>query len=257
MTTLGHALLALGLLLSWTNSSLHVLLADRPLYAGSTRMFRGPVPRRRLLAVSTASLGFAGLVALFLSQVQPESAAGAILLALALIRRVEIAQWHEDIVVRLGKYLPAGACLAAWLVADLTLAVSGTPFGEARQLAWNAACGVMAGAHVLAAFTKLRLSGLAWMRADRQALLIAERAFAGPRILRALRLAVVRSRTVSLAAGVFGLVTEALAIFFIFPGARLPVLTAVIALHLGFMLLLGYFEIEWIVVLVAVVLLAA
>ncbi len=82
-------------------------------------------------------------------------------------------------------------------------------------------------------------------------LLIAERAFWGPRIVRGLRLAVARSRAWSTAAGVFGLGVELAALALVVPEARVPAAAGVIALHLGFMTLLGYFEIEWLVVLVA------
>ncbi len=251
MSRVGHAIFAVGLALSSTNSALHVLLADRPVYAGSPRMFRGPLPRGRLWSVLGASGGFAGLIVLFLSGLAPEWVALGVLMALMAIRRVEIAQWHDDVVVRLGKYVPAGACLSGWLVADVALIASGVPVADARRLAWNAGCGVMAGAYVLAAITKVRTSGLSWVRAERQALLIAERAFWGPPLVRGLRLAIARSRSWSTLAGLFGLGVELAALAFVVPEARVPVAAAVIALHLGFMALLGYFEIEWLVVLVA------
>jgi len=257
MSSAGHALFAIGLAISWLNSSLHIALAERPVYAGSPRMFRGPVSRGRLVSVLAAGSAFFALLLLFVLRIQPELVAAGILLALISIRRVEIAQWHDDIVVRLGKYAPAGACLAGWLAADVALQLWGKPAAEARLLGWNASCGVMAGAYVLAGLVKLRKSGLGWVRADRQALLVAERAFAGPRWLRSLRLAVVRSKTASLGAGIFGLGVELGAIGLVYPPARLPVAAAVLALHGGFMLLLGYFEIEWLAVLMAIVLLGA
>lgn len=257
MSTTGVVLFALGLAISWINSSLHVALTERPVYAGSPRMFRGPVGRARLVPLLLASAGFVGLLVLFVLRVQPELVAVGLLTALVLIRRVEIAQWHDDIVVRLGKYVPAGACLSGWLAADVVLQLTGRSAAEARALGWNASCGVMAGAYVLAGLVKLRKSGLGWVRADRQALLVAERAFAGPRWMRSLRLSVVRSKTVSLCAGLFGLGVELAALGLVYPPARIPVAAAVVALHGGFMLLLGYFEVEWLVVLAAIVLLAA
>jgi hypothetical protein len=255
MSKVGHILFALGLLLSWANSALHIALADRPIYAGSIRMFRGSVGRTRLALVLGASVAYVALVVSFVAGTHPRASAAAIVAALAVIRRFEIAQWHDDIVVRLGKYVPAAACLLAWLSTDIALEALGTP--EAERLAWNAACGVLAGAHVLAGIAKVRESGPSWMQAHHQALLIAERAFAGPAWMRSLRLAVARSPRASHVVGIVGLVAEFAAILLVVPAARPFVVTAMLVLYLGFMLLLGYFEIEWMAVILAVALLAA
>jgi hypothetical protein len=251
----GEILFALGLLLSWANSAIHVALYDRPIYALSPRMFRGRVGGMRLVPVLGASVGFVGLVGLFFAGIHREITAVAVLAALVGIRRFEIAQWKGDVVVRLGKYVPAGACLLSWLVADLVLRALAVEAPE--RLAWNASCGMLAGAHVLAGIAKVRESGWAWMHGRYQALLIAERGFAGPRWLRALRLAVARSMRASWLVGVVGMLAEFGAFLFVVPAARPFVLAAMMILYLGFMVLLGYFEFEWIVVIVAVTLLAA
>ncbi len=256
MNRLGLWLFAGGLVLSWANSALHVALPDRPLYAMSARMFKGRVSTLRLVTLGLASVGFVGLIALFLKQASPEWVALVILLVLLGIRRLEIIQWPDNIVVKLGKYVPSAACLLAWLIASVTLRWTGKPVEDARALGWQAACGVMAGAYVLAAIAKLRQSGFSWAHPRYQALLVAERAFAGPRWLRAVRLQAARSKAASTVIGFVGLFAEFLAVLFIVPAARPWVIALVIALHLGFILLLGYFEIEWILVLVAVATLA-
>jgi hypothetical protein len=168
----GEILFSLGLLLSWANSAIHVAFSDRPIYMLSARMFRGRVRGLRLLPVLAASVVFVTLTALFLVDIQREIVAAALLGGLLAVRRFEIAQWKGDVVVRLGKYVPAGGSLLAWLVANLVLRLCHVE--QAERLAWNAATGVLAGAHVLAGIAKVRESGWSWMHARYQALLVAE-----------------------------------------------------------------------------------
>jgi hypothetical protein len=257
MSSLGLWLFALALLLSWTNSALHVALPDRPLYAMSPNMFREKASSTRLVWIGFASLGFLALLYAFLQRIRPEWVAGAILLVLFGIRRLEIVQWHDDIVVRLGKYVPSAACLLGWLVTSVLLQSTGKPREVAHALGWQAACGVYAGAHVLAAIAKVRQSGLVWVHPRYQALLVAERAFAGPKLIRSIRLGVARSKRASAVVGTMGFASECLAGLFVIPDARLVVIALVLLLHLGFMVLLGYFELEWIVVMLAVAALAS
>ncbi len=254
---IGTGLFAAALLLSWANSATHVVMSDRPLYMWGKRVLQGRVRLVRSGILALLSAGYVALVLAFSAGVHREWAAVGVLVAMAGIRRWEIAQWPGDLVVRLGKYLPAGLCLAAWLVGSSALAWSGRPADEASRLGWSAACGAMGGAYLLAGIAKLREAGLVWARPGYQALLVAERAFAGPRPLRALRLAVARSPLASRSMGVVGLGLELGAVLLVVPEARPVVAGAVVALHVGFALLLGYVEPEWTAALVAVVLLAA
>ncbi|MFZ5482337.1 MAG: hypothetical protein ACOZNI_36585 [Myxococcota bacterium] len=256
MTTAGLWLLGAGLLLSWANSALHVLLSDRPFYLLSARLFDGRVRAARAAVLAVLSLGYGGLVVAFVRAGASERLAVAILACLVAIRQWEIAQWQGDLVVRLGKYVPTAACLAGWLVAQPILRASGVGEGEAWRLGWDAACGVMAGVYVLAGIAKLRESGPEWAKARHQALLVAERAYFGPRPLRALRLAVARSRASSAVVGAVGLGLELGAVAFLVPSLRPGLAGAIVAMHLGFFVLLGYVELEWTVVLLAITLLA-
>jgi hypothetical protein len=253
----GRLLFCFALVLSWANSAMHVALADRPLYAMSGRVREEPAIPNRLPAILVASAAFVGLVITFYLGIHVEWIAALILLSLIAIRRFEIRQWPGDIVVRLGKYVPAGACLLAWLIAAIVLTALGFPTARAHELGWQASAGVLAGAYVLAAIAKLRETGLDWMNPGYQALLVAERAFSGPPAIRSLRAAIARSRLACQIVGSVGFFAEFLAAGFIFPPARPVVLAAVIALHLGFIVLLGYFEPEWVAVMIAVFLLAS
>lgn len=253
----GYALFSIALVLSWANSAAHVLLSDRPLYMHSRRVFEGGVRGRRAAALAAPTLGFLALVWLFFARIQPELVAMLLLGAMAVIRRLEVMQWEGDVVVRLGKYVPAAACLLAWLMADAALFALGYDADVARPTAWNAACGVMAGAYVLAGIAKLRESGPEWVHPRYQSLLIAERGYSGPTWVRRFRVAIARSRTASWIVGISGLAIEFAAIILVVPELRWITVGAVLAVHLGFTVLLGYFEPEWIVVIVAVVALAS
>jgi hypothetical protein len=257
MNAAGRWLFGLALVLSWANSALHVALPDRSMYAPNRRTFRGLPALGRVLPLVLASLVYVALVVAFLRGVAEEAAALLILAALASIRRVEIGRWPGDLVVRLGKYAPSAACLLAWLVGKLALGALGWSQASARVLAWNASCGVMAAAYFLAGIAKYREAGIGWMNPQHQALLVAERAFAGPAVLRRMRLFIVRSRVMSRSMGIAGFVGEFAAAAFVFPAARPAVLALIFSLHLGFVLLLGYFEPEWLAVMLAVTLLAS
>src|SRR5262245_38936914 len=118
MNAAGHWLFALALLLSWANSAYHVTFSDRPVYAMSRRVLEGHVAGARLAVVGVASMGFVLLVAFFVASVWVEAISVSLFLAMAMVRRWEIAQWRSDIVVRLGKYVPTAACFLGWLVAQ-------------------------------------------------------------------------------------------------------------------------------------------
>jgi ABC-type amino acid transport system permease subunit len=257
IATIGRWLFVFGLFLSWANSAVHVALSDRPLYIRSARVFQGGARTGRVMALSIATLPVLGLCVAFLRGLHLEWVALAILVLLATIRRFEILQWPGDIVVRLGKYVPAAACLLAWLVSQPILKHFGFSSAEANHLGWNAACGVMAGAYVLAAIAKLRETGWKWMKPRYQALLVAERAYLGPALLRRMRSAIAHSRRASAVVGATGFFVELFAILFVVPLIRPYLLGVVLVLNFGFLTLLGYFELEWMVVLVAITLLAA
>ncbi len=250
------AVLSLALLLSWANSAMHIAWSDRPVYAMRLEMFGPPTRRRRVVLLVVATLPFLALVYCFASGVWPRLAALGVIAFLMIIRRIEIADWPDDIVVRLGKYVPAGAALSAWLVASQIARQLGEPPARADVLGWHAACGVIGGAYVLSAIAKLRLTGWDWMRSHHHALLIAERAYTGPRFIRSARHVVARSSAVGLVVGVFGLMMEIGAIGFVFPSVRVYAAAGILTMQAGIWVLLGYFEPEWYLVVGALLLLA-
>lgn len=252
----GLLLLCLALLLSWSSSAMHIAWSDRPVYGMSLKNVQQATRKKRLVWLVAATAPFGVCVLLYgLGHAQRWTAV-AIVAALMLIRRVEVADWPGDIVVRLGKYVPAGAALSAWLVASQIALWLGEPAPRAETLGWHAGCGVLGGAYVLSAIAKLRLTGWDWMRSHHHALLIAERAYTGPRFIRNARHVVARSKRVGTVVGVVGLFVEIAAALFIVPGARLYVAAAIVSMHIGIWALLGYFEPEWYLVFGALLLLA-
>ncbi len=257
MRSAGRWLFAVALFLSWANSATHVALSDRPLYIRTMRVFQGGAPVGKVATLLVATSAMVALIIAFVIGSHPEWSALGIVVSLALIRRFEIRQWPGDIVVRLGKYVPSAACLLAWLVSQPVLRAFGFDTDSTRRLGWNSACGVMAGAYVLAAIAKLRESGWVWVKPRYQALLIAERAYVGLPIFRGIRSRAARSRSTSAVIGFAGFVSEFLAIAFVVPVARPYVVALVVLLHAGFVILLGYFEPEWVIVIIAVTMLAS
>jgi hypothetical protein len=250
----GEWLFVAALGASWANSTLHVAFADTPLYALAARELRRLPPMRKIIGLLGATALF--VAALWMWHDSPWRRAGAVvvLVCLIAIRAWETRQWHGNTVVRLGKYVPAAACLLGWLGASTVTSLLGWSDAEAEAAGWEGAAGVFASLYVLAGLSKLKLTGLSWMRPAHQALLIAERAFTGPAFVRRLRRAASRSRFVCGTIGVYGLVSELLAGLYVFPVLRMPLTVGFAALHVGIVLLLGYIEPEWWLVMVAVTL---
>ncbi len=251
---LGSAFFTLALVLSWVNSAIHVLLPDRPLYAFSSTSLSIPVPPRRIVYVGLATLGFAAALGVWGASEWPRLGAAAVLLSLLAIRQVEKRQWPGDTVVRLGKYVPAAACLLGWLVAATITAALSWEEAASRHAGWEAAAGVMAALYPLAALSKLRSTGWRWMRPQHHALMIAERAYSGPGWVRSIRQRGSRSMGLCGFVGVFGLLSEFACVLYVFPDARVFVTAIVLALHAGILLFLGYLEPEWLLVMVGLTL---
>lgn len=248
----GLALFCIALGFSWANSAGHVLLADRPIYAGTARDLVQPTAARRIGVFVAASAVFAGTVWAWAGSDWPKIGAVLVLGILFGVRQVETRQWAGDTVVRLGKYVPAAACLLGWLVAATILGWLGYSEAEAHAAGWEGAAGVMAALYPLAAVSKVKLTGWRWMKPHHQALLIAERAYSGPRWVRAARKAAGRSVRVSTFVGTFGLLSEFACAAYVFPDLRVALTATVIALHAGILLLMGYVEPEWLLVMIAI-----
>jgi hypothetical protein len=248
----GQLLFAVALALSWLNSAMHVVFASRPLYHPRPLAPVPLGPRWVRLVLLAGTLVFAGLLAWWLRGPVPEAAAATILVVLVLLRRWETAQWPQGEVVRLGKYVPAAACLSGWLLLQLIGHFLGWEEAAREAAGWEAAAGVIAAQYGMAGLAKLRETGLGWVGWQHQALLIAERAYSGPRVLRLLRQQVARLPAVCAVIGVVGLGLELGGLLYIVPQLRVGIAALVLLLYFNIALLLGYLEPEWWLVIVAV-----
>lgn len=248
----GHALFVAALGVSWLAASVHVLLSDRPVYAWSRASLGLPVRVHRLLVLLLGALIYGTLLWAWATSAWPRLAAVGVLVALLALRQWEKRQWSEERVVRLGKYVPSAACLLAWLVASTVYELAGASPARADAAGWQAAAGILAAIYTLAALSKIQLTGAGWVASRHQALLVAERAFSGPRPLRRLRRWVAARPRICGAMGTVGLGAELACVLYVVPAARVPLTVAVLALHAGIVLLLGYVEPEWWLVMIAV-----
>lgn len=253
---LGQGLFALCLLHSWANSTAHVMYPHEQVYSsGFDLLLRRPTGRGLALALIGTPLFVAATWAFF-SAPLPLLWAGLLLAMMAGVRHLERRVWHDEIVIKLGKYVPAAAALLGHSLARGGLLLLDHPPAEAEAAGWEAACGVLGGAFFLAGLAKLRETGFDWVRARHQALLIAERAYSGAPALRWLRRRVAATPWLCLAAGIYGFYGEFFGLLFAVPWARWPVAIFSVALQVGITVLLGYVELEWLLILIALALLS-
>jgi len=251
----GRWLLVFGLGFCYLNSALRYLSRDLLHYWKGFQATRLN-PRSLQMAIAGAlGLAIVPPLILFGADRFPVASAVWILGILIVIRRLEIAQWPDNIVVDLGRYVPAAACLSAWLVVQLLL--WGEDVAVRERIGWNAAVGVMGAAYTMAGVTKVREAGFRWARPSNIALLLFERSYSGPRWQRALRRFLAARPLLCGAGATVALWIELLAWGIVVPELRAPVVVAATGLQASITLTLGYFEPEWIAALIAVVLLAA
>ncbi len=251
---IGRWLFALCLLASWYNHLRNILTADRIAY-DRRRAFglRDAAKTTRLVALG-ATLPFAScLVAFALRMFEPWT--GILIVgALYALRRVAVAQWPDDQVVRLGKYVPSAAALVGYSVMSVALRFSSWDAPRREALAWEAAAGVLAAAYGLSAYAKHEQSGWRWGRSDNVALLVAERAYGGAPSLFRFRLWAAQSPRVCAVLGYTSVFIEAAGVLFVVSALRWPYTALATSLQLGIVVLLGYLEVEWILVMIAVTL---
>lgn len=253
---IGSVLFGICLLHSWANSSTHVLYPHEAVYSGGPSMFLRSASKRGLAVVGATTPVFLLATVAFCMGTRP-LLSGAVLLGLmAGIRQLERRMWHDEIVVKLGKYVPAAAALLGYVVARGIAELTGQTDEVANAAGWEAGCGVMGGAFFLAGLAKLRESGMSWSKARNQAILIVERSYSGPMPVRALRKWVAASPTLCLAAGLYGFYGEFLGLLFAVSWARWPIAIFSVLLQIGITVLLGYIELEWMLIMVALALLS-
>lgn len=252
MADLGRFLFGLSLLVSWGISVVNALSAQRLPYTRGIDP-RADIPWRRLpLCLAGLTVLFLLTLELFVLRRRQELAGIALFGFIALARRIEASQWQGTIVVDLGKYAPSAACLAAYLVAFW--ASAGMPVARREACGWEAACGVLAAAYALSAWIKWKKASFAWMKSGNMGLLIAERSYDGAPILRRLRLFVVSSPRLCSLFAALGFLLEGADGLFVLGSLRWPLTLATLLFHAGITAFLGYFEVEWILVMVSLTL---
>lgn len=250
VTVLGASLFWASLMLSWMNSATHVLHPEKQVYDRWARLLGQRWANRRFVPLAILTAVFASLAAAFCTGVWPLTTGWVLLAMMAGIRQWEIGQWNYDIVVGLGKYVPTAGALLGY-VATAGLVGWLWPAMDADARGWDAACGVLAGCWGLAAIAKFRESGMHWVSSENVALLVYERTYHGPRGLNRFRRAAARSPLICYAAANVGMWGEAAGVAFLFPAARWPVAIALFFFQLTILLLLGYVELEWMLVMLA------
>ena len=248
----GIVLFGISLVLSWANSATHVLHAEKLVYDRWASVLLQRPSNQRGAVLGALTLVFVALTVGFCWQPGwTRHLCGWTLLGMMLmIRGWEIRQWNREIVVGLGKYVPTAAATLAYLLTHAL--VSGlAPSWNADAAGWQAGCGVMAGSWGLAAWAKYVESGLVWSSAGNVALLVRERSFMGPRPLVRLRRWVSGQRPLCLMAAYVGFWGEAAGVAFVVPALRWPSAVFFTIFQIGIMVLLGYYELEWVMVMIA------
>ncbi len=246
--------LAAGLLAGLANTLFHLRYHHVPLYLDPRSVVGDPeaVPwPPRVWGLAT--LAVAGVL-LVVGGFHPGLAAPFTLAALLGLRQHEVGTYGPEIVVRLGKYAPASACLLGWWVARTISLALGHPGAEADAHGWDAASGVFGGCYVLAGIAKLRESGWAWGRAENMSLMLAERGFGR---WGSLRLWLAQQRPACGLIGATGLWIELGAVAFVYAPLRPAFAVGVVLFKLFTWVLFGYFEPEWVFTVIAIGLAAA
>jgi hypothetical protein len=169
-------------------------------------------------------------------------------LSFAFLSFHETSQWPGDVGTRHAGRLVL-ASLLGWLLAYLATHRQ-SPASRAAS-AHHAACGVAAAGYVLCGITKLHLSGIGWIDGGNLALLIAERSGDGPLWLQSVRAWVATMEVLPSVLAAAGLTFELCGVAFLWPRARRAYAIAGALFQLGVVLLLGYFVMEWVILLVA------
>ena len=251
MAAVSMALFGLSMLLSWLNSTTHVLHAEKLVYNRWVTLLGERPGNRRWIVLGALTLVFVVLLSLFCTGIAEQPTGWAMLGLMLFIRGWEIRQWNRDIVVGLGKYVPSAASLLGYLVTSFLVGWL-APDWNARAAGWHAAAGVLAASWGLAAFAKVRESGMVWVSGANVAVLVRERSYMGPRPVARLRRAVSKMPWLCLASACVGFWGEAAGMLFIFPDLRWGVAIASALFQIGITVLLGYWELEWIFIMLAV-----
>jgi hypothetical protein len=199
--------------------------------------------RARLPALVVLTGIFVTAVELWVFDVEQVWAGLVILGLLAGVRQWEKSLWPRNIVVSLGKYVPTAACLLGY-----TVAFALTSSTEPEQVGWEAACGVFGGILTLNGITKWHQGGWRWFNSQGLGLLVAERAYTTrqPIARRARRWLVANPLwCVALSGGTA--VIDSVGFLFWVPALRAPLAALTFCILWGFVVFLGYFPVEFMV----------
>ena len=241
------------MLLSWGMTLSHLVARGAPIYTeGPLAVARQPGPVRAAmltlgtLAILACAVGF-GLH-------QADWAGIGFLVVLGVFRQWERSQWQDDIVVQLGKYVPTATVLVGFLGGRGVARWMG--LDEPDDVGWNVACGAMGSTFTLAALSKWKEAGAAWFQGHGLQLLISERAFLVPQPIQGVRAWFGASPRLCTAMSAGAFLLEAFGFLFCVPQLRWAFFAGAATMLLGFWILLGYWEIEWGLVVLALVLLS-
>lgn len=249
--TLG--LFGICMLLSWGMTASHLLSRGAMIYTdGPLRAFQKPgVPRT--LALVAGTLAVLGCVVGFVLH-QATWAGVGFLVLIGAFRQWERSQWQGDKVVELGKYVPTATVLLGFLVGRGVADLAGAE--DPAHIGWQVACGAMGSTFTLAALSKWKEAGAAWFTGHGLQLLISERAFLVPQPVRGLRAWFGASPRLCTAMSAGAFLLEAFGFLFCVPQLRWAFFAAGATMLVGFWALLGYWEVEWGLVLLALTLLS-
>jgi hypothetical protein len=200
------------------------------------------------MALLGATAGFVFALSAWVLRSGPGWTGLLVFFGLMFIGRWEQRGWPGETVLRLGKYSPSGSALCGYLAAAAVAPLLGL---DAEAVGWEGACGVTAAAWFMTGWKKWKMSGLNWFSTGTSGLLVAERAALGPPVLRALRRWIVSAPWLLLTIGAVGFAVEVAGVAFCFPMARSAYTVAVLLMLGATAVVLGYVEVEWALVLVA------
>ncbi len=243
----GVALFCFCLVLNWTSSMSHWLSPDRMRYSYGIGAQALPAERWRIVVAAVLTAMFVAMVWLWARGGAEVTAGLGVLAMVGGLRILEQRNWDGDQVVGLGKYVPSAASLAGWLIG---WQLWGDAPGRERA-AWEAACGIPAGAMTMAGIQKFIADGWGWFTPRGLNLMLAERSVLGPLWQRALRRAFVARPRLTAWLGGAVVAGELAGVLVAFPATRAPATGAMMVTVVGFMLLLGYWEFEWMLLYLA------
>jgi len=245
------ALLWLCALLAFVRSATHLATVGQPVHLDGFRPLRALAGRARVPMV----LFLVGSLLQGVWPQQPVAGLALVFIALVALARQEARDWDSGVVAELGQYGPTAAALLGFLV-TYTMALLHVP-EAALEAGWQGACGVVGGAYFLAGVSKVREAGLRWLHPSHLALILLERSHRGAPWQRALRRRLANTPVLCAAGAGLALAIELAGPAFWVPEFRMPYAVAAGAMQVGFALILGFWELEWILLLPALALLAS